>query len=129
MAALFFGVGEFQGWTVGLPSQLPVMVYKSDGTATAKRRLTTAKELPFEMTGEVKNGSVTVRAFHQTAGSYQAGKQAGKERTIFEETFLEGQNINLNEVFKNGNGNYRIDFFFDEATGIFNVKMPKGSEL
>ena len=129
MAALFFGIGETKGWTVGLPSQMPVMVYKSDGSVLAKRRLTTAKELPFEMKGEVKNGRVTVRAFHQKGGSFQSGQQAGTERPIFDETFTQGQTIRLNELFRNGDGNYRIELAFDEATGVFNVTMPKGSEL
>ena len=129
MAGLFFGIGELKGWTLGLPSQMPVMVYKSDGSVLAKRRLTSAKELPFKMTGEVRNGSVTVRAFHGVAGSFQTGQQAGKERAIFEETFSKGQTINLNETFKKGNGNYRIELAFDEATGVFDVTMPKGLEL
>lgn len=129
MAGLFFGVGEFKGWTLGLPSQMPVMVYKSDGNVTAERRLTTATQLPFEMTGQVKRGSVTVQAFHQTAGSYQQQKAAGKEQAVFEQTFTKGETINLKEILANGNGNYRIEFKFNDATGVFNVDLPKGSEL
>jgi hypothetical protein len=129
LAAIFFGIGEWKGWMVGVPGQIPLMVYKSEATASAMRRTVNRQDLPFSIKGTVKSGTVKVEAYYGIPDSFQSGKKGKPEKIIFEEVFSQGQSIDLSETLKNGQGEYRLRIIFDNATGIFNVKLPKGTEL
>ncbi len=50
-------------------------------------------------------------------------------RKVFERTFQQGQRIALNELVDEGRGNYRTELLFENATGVFNLKLPNSSEL
>jgi hypothetical protein len=129
LAAVFFGVGEYKGWMFGVPGQIPMMVYKSEATAGAKRVTVNRADLPFSIKGNVKSGTVKVEGYYGVPDSFQSGKKGKAEKMVFEETFSKGQTIDISETLKNGQGEYRLRIIFDNATGIFNVKLPKGTEL
>ena len=129
VAAIFFGVGEWKGWMVGIPGQMPLMVYKSEATASAMRRTVNRQDLPFSIKGTVKSGTVKVEGYYGVPTSFQAGKKGKPEKMVFEEVFSKGQVIDISETLKNGQGEYRLRIIFDNATGVFSVKLPKGIEL
>ena len=41
----------------------------------------------------------------------------------------QGQMIAINEVFDAGRGVYSVMIHFDDATGLFRIKVPKSSDL
>jgi hypothetical protein len=129
LAAFFFGIGEWKGWMMGILGQVPVMVYKSEASATAVRRTVNRQDMPFSVQGTVKNGTVRVEGYFEVPKSFQSGKAGKPEKLVFEEEFSKGETISLNETLKNGQGEYRIVIKFDNATGIFKVGLPKGIEL
>jgi hypothetical protein len=129
LAAIFFGVGEFKGWTVGIPSQTPLMVYKSDSWLGATRRTVNRQDFPFTVSGKVSAGKVRVEGYYEVPDSFQSGKKGKPEKLVFEEEFSKGQTINISETLKNGQGQYRLKILFEGATGVFGVKVPKGIEL
>ncbi len=129
LAAFFFGIGEYKGWMVGIPGQMPLMVYKSEATATATRRTVNRQDLPFSINGVVKSGTVKVEGYYGVPKSFQSGKAGKAEKMVFEKEFQKGERINLSETLKNGQGEYRIIVKFDNATGVFKVTLPKGIDL
>jgi hypothetical protein len=129
LAAVFFGVGEFKGWTVGIPAQTPLMVYKSESWLGATRRTANRQDFPFTVSGKVSSGKVRVEGYYELPTSFQSGKTGKPEKLVFEEEFSKGQTINISETLKNGQGQYRLKILFQDATGIFKVKVPKGIEL
>jgi hypothetical protein len=129
LAAVFFGVGEFKGWTLGIPSQTPLMVYKSDSWLGAIRRTANRQDFPFTVSGKVNAGKVRIEGYYELPTSFQTGKAGKPEKLVFEEEFSKGQTINISETLKNGQGQYRLKILFENATGVFRVKVPKGIEL
>ena len=129
LAAVFFGVGEWQGWYLGVPTQTPILVYKKDFVAEATRRTRNLDRMPFELRGRVRSGGLTVRVHHQRAASFQAGTAAGRERALFEQSFRAGQIVAIDQVFENGEGIYRVELHFDDASGVFRMEMPDGIDL
>jgi hypothetical protein len=129
LAAVFFGVGEFKGWTVGIPAQTPLMVYKSDSWLGATRRTVNRQDFPFTVSGKVNAGKVRVEGYFEVPTSFQSGKAGKPEKLVFEEEFSKGQTISIIETLKNGQGQYRLKILFQDATGVFRVKVPKGIEL
>jgi hypothetical protein len=129
LAAVFFGVGEFKGWTVGIPSQTPLLIYKSDSWLGATRRTVNRQDFPFTVSGKVSSGTVKVEGYYELPESFQSGKKGKPEKLVFEEEFTKGQSINISETLKNGQGQYRIRVIFQDATGMFRVKVPNGIEL
>ncbi len=129
LAAIFFGVGEFKGWTVGIPSQTPLLIYKSDGWLGATRRTVNRQDFPFSVSGKVNSGKVRVEGYYELPTSFQSGKTGKPEKLVFEEEFTQGQSINISETLKNGQGQYRLKILFENATGMFRVNVPKGIEL
>jgi hypothetical protein len=129
LAAIFFGVGEFKGWTVGIPSQTPLLIYKSDSWLGATRSTTNRQDFPFSVSGKVSSGKVRVEGYYELPTSFQSGKAGKPEKLVFEKEFTQGETINISETLKNGQGKYRIKVLFEKATGIFRVKVPKGIEL
>jgi hypothetical protein len=129
LVAFFFGIGEWKGWMVGIPGQIPVMVYKSEASTSSIRRTVNRQDLPFSVQGTVKNGSVRVEGYFMIPKSFQSGKAGKPEKLVFEKNFNKGERIDLSESLKHGQGEYRIVIKFDNATGMFKVKLPKGIEL
>jgi hypothetical protein len=129
LGAVFFGVGEFKGWTLGIPSQTPIMAYKSEGSVGATRRTVNRQDFPFTVSGKVNAGKVRVEGYFEVPTSFQTGKAGKPEKLVFEEEFSKGQTINVSETLKNGQGQYRLKILFEDATGVFRVKVPKGIEL
>jgi hypothetical protein len=129
LAGFFFGIGEWKGWMVGIPGQLPLMVYKSEATASAVRRTVNRQDMPFSLQGTVKSGTVRVEGYFMVPKSFQAGKSGKAEKMVFEKDFGKGETISLNETLKNGQGEYRIVIKFDNTSGIFKVGLPKGIDL
>lgn len=129
MAAVFFGVGEFKGWTLGIPAQTPLLIYKSDSWLGATRRTVNRQDFPFSISGKVSSGKVKVEGYYELPASFQSGKAGKPEKLVFEKEFTQGQTINISETLKNGGGQYRIKVLFEKATGVFRVNVPKGIEL
>jgi hypothetical protein len=129
LAAVFFGVGEFKGWTLGVPSQTPLLIYKSDSWLGATRRTVNRQDFPFSVSGKVSSGKVRVEGYYELPTSFQSGKAGKPEKLVFEQEFSQGQSINISETLKNGQGQYRLKILFENATGMFRVKVPKGIEL
>ena len=129
LVIIFFVIGEWQGWYLGVAGQVPMLLYKKDTITLATRRTLSTDSLPFTLSGKVRNGTVKIEGYYQQSGSFQTGAKAGNERAIFEAEFSKGQEINLNETLDNGRGNYTIRLIFQNATGVFNLKLPSGSQL
>ena len=129
LAVIFFVVGEWRGWHLGVPAQTPVMVYKSTSTARATRRTINRDQMPVGVSGRVRNGEVTLRVIYRDTGSFQTNTAGREPEEVFEETFRMGQVIGLNEVFDEGRGEYQIVLEFRDATGVFGVDLPTSSEL
>jgi hypothetical protein len=129
LAAIFFGVGQFKGWTVGIPSQTPLLIYKSNSWLGTTRRTVNRQDFPFTVSGKVSEGKVRVEGYYELLESFQTNKGGKPEKLVFEKEFSKGQTINISETLKNGGGQYRLKILFEGATGIFKVKVPKGIEL
>lgn len=129
LAVIFFVVGEWRGWNLGVPAQTPVLTYKTTSVTRATRRTINTDAMPVQIEGRVRNGTVTVRVRYTDTGSFQTNRGAGETEEIFEQTYNTGQAIALNEVFEEGRGEYQVVMEFDNATGIFNVDLPRSSEL
>jgi hypothetical protein len=129
LAAVFFGIGEWQGWQLGAPGQTPVFVYKKDAVTLATRRTINRNDFPYTVSGRVQRGRVTVEGYYQQGASFQTNAPAGPEHLIFRETFTQGQQIALQGAMRQGVGYYRIRLVFEDATGLFRVQVPRGSEL
>lgn len=129
LAVGFFAIGETVGWDVGFPSQTPVFVYKRDGQVEATRRALNTDAMPVRLFGTVRHGSVTVRIDYQKSESFQTGKLAGPKLKIFEQTYRQGERIAIDQAFQSGIGDYSVVLTFDQATGLFRLKMPGQSQL
>ena len=129
LGVVFFGVGEWRGWYLGIASQTPMYVYKKDFTAEATRRTINSDRLPFEVSGSVQQGSVTVAVFYERPFSYQTSAQALPQTKVFEQRFSQGERISLDQVLAEGHGIYSVQLQFEDATGLFRMELPTGAEL
>ena len=129
LAVIFFAVGEWRGWYLGVASQTPMYVYKKDYVAQATRKTINSDDLPFEVSGNVQQGSVTVAVFYERPFSIQTGAPALPERKVFEQTYSRGERIDLERVVSEGRGVYRVQLRFDDATGLFRMSLPTAAEL
>jgi hypothetical protein len=128
-AVIFFGVGEWRGWYLGVPSQTPVFVYKKDHVANASRRTINLDHLPLDVSGKVQQGKVTVSVYFERPFSYQTGQQPQAETKVFEQSFGQGQRVMLRQDIARGEGIYRIELAFEDATGLFKVRLPTTAAL
>lgn len=129
LAVVFFAVGETRGWYVGIPSQTPVFVYKRTAVGQATRRALNVESLPVRLTGRVRHGSLTVKVEYQKPSSFQTGAGAGSRRTIFEQTYQQGDPVAINQAFDAGTGDYTVVLQFKDATGLFRLRLPTSNEL
>lgn len=126
---VFFGIGEWRGWLVGVPGQTPVYVYKMNATSESTRRTINRTDFRVRVSGKVRDGSVTVRVIYQDPGSFETGRGATRPEEVFEETYRSGDTIALERVFEEGRGDYTVRLEFDGATGLFRMPMPTQAEL
>ncbi len=131
LAIVFFAVGEWRGWFLGVPSSTPIFVYKKDFTALTTRRTINQNGMAVRVTGRVQNGSVTIFVVYENRGSFQEGTDGSirEDAIVFEETYRVGQTIAINELFEEGVGFYQIRMVFEDATGLFRVILPQASQL
>ena len=127
---IFFGVGEFLGgWYAGVAPGTPVLVYKKTHTTTLTRRVA-GDTFTFSLDGEVRGGAVTVEGLYERPASYQnPGQAALPPRREFGKRFGPGERVNVKETLKAGAGVYRVRVTFEEATGLFHIRVPAASEL
>ena len=129
LVAVFFGVGEWRGWYVGVPGSTPVFVYQKDHRAVTEVRTVTRSDMPIEVSGRVRRGSVTLQVTYERPTSFQTGGAALPERTVFEQTYRTGQTIAYRETVAEGRGVYRVVMTYDDASGTFRFRFPRASEL
>ena len=131
LVIVFFGVGEFLGgWYLGVAPQTPMFVYKKDRVTTVTRRMLNQREFPFEVSGNVQNGTVTVEVTLEVPASFQNPNAPTRpEHRVFREEFHQGERIDISRVLERGSGFYRVYLIFDNATGLFSVDVPTSSEL
>lgn len=129
VAVVFFAVGETRGWNVGVPAQTPVFVYKRTGEAVASRRTLSLESLPVALHGKVRHGTVKVTIAYQRPSSFQTGAGEGDRRVLFEQSYRSGERIAIDQAFDGGTGDYSIRLGFDDATGMFRLKLPNNSSL
>lgn len=129
LVAVFVGVGEWRGWYVGVPGSTPVFVYKKDHRAVSEVRTVTRSDMPIEVSGRVRRGSVTLQVSYERPASFQTGGGALPERLVFEQTYRTGQTIAFREVLAEGRGVYRVTLTYADASGTFRLRFPRASEL
>ena len=126
---VFFIVGEFQGWYLGFAPNTPMLLYKQDYNTNVVRDVRFGDELPLELSGKVRNGSVRVEAYFEIPSSFQQGTQGTQPRLVFEQDFLAGQQINIKEALDRGRGRYTVRILYRDATGIFELNLPGNNSL
>lgn len=129
LTGIFFAVGEWNGWYLGVPGQTPVLLYKKDHYARTPIRTVARDDMPLAISGQVRAGSVKVQVFYERPASFQTNLQGAPERMIYETTFTRGQRVALDEVFDEGRGIYTIAMTYDGASGTFRFTHPRASEL
>lgn len=129
LAGIFFAVGEWRGWYLGIPNQTPVLVYKNDHYARTPIRTVTRSDMPIEISGQVRHGSVRVQVMFESPASFQTGAAAVPERIVFDQTYARGQRVAVNQVFSEGRGIYTIVMTYDDASGTFRFTYPPASQL
>lgn len=129
LTVIFFLVGEWRGWYLGVPGQTPVFVYKKDQVAQSARRTINTSAYPVDISGRVRNGKVQVEVYYQDVGSFQASAGARRERRIFNQEYAKGQPVVVKRTFEEGKGMYTIRMTFDDATGLFRLDVPTAAEL
>jgi hypothetical protein len=129
LTGIFFAVGEWRGWYIGIPGQTPVVLYKKDHYARTPVRTVARDDMPLGVSGQVRAGSVKVQVFYERPASFQTNAPGAPERLIYESTFARGQRIVLNDVFREGRGIYTIAMTYDNASGTFRFSHPRSSEL
>jgi len=129
LAAIFFIVGEVRGWYLGVPTQTPILLYKKDFTAETSRRTVMRDDMPVSFSGQVRRGSVTVTVSYERPASFQSGQAGRAPVQLFERSYRQGERIALNEVFASGGGIYTVQVRYQDATGLFHLDMPGGTEL
>lgn len=129
LAAIFFVVGELRGWYLGVPTQTPILLYKMDHTAETTRRTVLRDDMPVRFSGQVRRGTVTINVLYERPTSFQTGEQGRAQVSLFERSYRQGETIALDELFESGTGVYTVRVAYQDATGIFRLTLPGGSEL
>ncbi len=129
LTGVFFGIGEWRGWNIGLAGQTPIFVYKKVAQSRVVRRVRVEDSLPFHLNGQIKNGDLTVKGFFKTAANFETSAREGKEKLLFKQNFVKGQKIDLEKVLRAGKGIYIIELDFHETTGLFNLKVKKAAKF
>jgi len=126
---VFFIVGEFQGWYVGVPPTTPMYLYKSDKTVNITRDVRLLDSLDLNLRGKVGDGNVKVEVFFEIPSSFQAGTAGKAAKLVFSEEFFPGQTVNVFDTVKRGKGRYTIRLSYEQMTGQLRLKLPPNSDL
>ena len=129
LTGIFFAVGEWRGWYLGIPNQTPILVYKNDHVARTPIRTVTRDDMPINVSGQVRRGSVRVQVLFESPASIQTSAAAQPQRGIFDQTFTRGQRLALDEVFHEGRGVYTVVMTYADASGTFRINYPVSSQL
>jgi hypothetical protein len=129
LVGIFFAIGEWRGWYLGIPGNTPVVLYKKDHYARTPVRTVARNDMPMRIEGQVRQGSVRVQVFFERPASFQTNEPGQPERLVFEQSFGRGQRIALNEVFSYGRGIYTVAMTYGDASGTFRFTFPRPSEL
>lgn len=125
LIGIFFGIGEWQGWNIGMAGHTPVLVYKKDAQVRVIRRVRVDNELPFSFKGTLNNGDLIIKGFYKTPANFEKNTLEGKDKLIFQEEFHKGDKVNIEHILKSGQGIYVIEMDYKEATGFFNLNVAK----
>ena len=106
-----------------------MLLYKQDHNVNVVRDVRFEDELPLELSGRVRNGTVRVEAYFEVPSSFQQGTSGTQPRLIFEQDYREGQTLNINEVLDRGRGRYTVRILYREATGLFELDVPGDNSL
>ncbi len=128
-AIVFFVVGEWRGWYIGIAGQTPVYVYKKDADTDVTRRTINLDNLPLEITGDLQNGSLRVTVTYERPASFQTGAAGLAPQLVFDRSFNRGQRVAIKELIQEGVGVYTVDLHFQDATGLFRVNVPAAAAL
>lgn len=126
---VFFVVGEFQGWYVGMATQTPMLVYKMDKAVEVTRDVLYEDQFDFDLRGKVNDGTVRVEAFFEIPPSFQAGTAGKAPKKVFDEEFSTGQEIQLDKILKSGKGRYTVRILYEDVTGIFRMNASGQGRL
>lgn len=129
LAVIFFVVGEISGWYLGVASQTPILVYKRDAAVETSRRTMSREDMPVRFSGQVRRGSVTVTVTYERSDSFQTGRQGQARTVLYERAFRVGERIAIDELFTSGQGVYSVGVTYEDATGVFRLTLPGGTEL
>ena len=129
LVVIFFGVGEWRGWYLGSPPQTAMFLYKKDYNHEQEWEVRSIDNFPFEFEGKVGRGSVDVQVFYERRKSLQNTNAAIlPKRQIFQQQYRVGQIIALDEVFRQGIGQYSVVINFSDASGTFNMTVPSSND-
>src|SRR5690606_22491800 len=126
---IFLVIGEISGWYIGVASQTPILVYKKDTYVETSRRTITREDMPVRFTGQVRRGAVTVTVAYERPDSFQTGRQGQARTVLYERAFRVGERIAIDELFTSGPGVYTVGAKYEDATGVFRLTLPGGTEL
>ncbi len=118
---VFFIVGEWQGWYVGVPPSSPMFLYKMDKEVSIRRDVALEEDFSFDLSGRVRDGSIQVEAFFEIPASFQQGTKGKTAKKVFDEVFSTGESIDLGKTLKAGQGRYTIRIIYQDVTGMFRL--------
>jgi len=129
-AIIFFGVGEWRGWNVGVMPQTPLFLYKTDSSRSTVRRITGfAPGLEFNLSGQLSRGSMRMVVTFERPDSVQTARNDSVPlEQVYEIEFFAGQPIVASEFLELGTGFYRFRLFFNDATGRVSLNLPTSYE-
>lgn len=129
-AIIFFGVGEWRGWNVGVMPQTPLFLYKTTSSRSTVRRITGfAPGLEFNLSGQLSRGSMRMVVTFERPDSVQTARDdAVPLEQVYEIEFLANQPIVASEFLELGTGFYRFRLFFNDATGRVSLDLPTSYE-
>ncbi|MGL4608470.1 MAG: hypothetical protein ACRCYY_02125 [Trueperaceae bacterium] len=125
---VFFIVGEFQGWYAGVATRTPMFLYKMTRDVEVTREVS-EDELNLRFSGKVRDGTVGLEVYFEIPPSFQGGTIGKPPKKIFEEAFLTGQTIDLQETLKSGKGRYIVRIIYNQATGTFRLNASGQGQL
>ena len=126
---VFFIVGEFQGWYLGIPPQTPMYLYKMDRTVNITRDTHFEDALDLTMRGRVADGNVKVEVYFEIPPSFQANTAGVAPKLVFSEEFYVGQTVSIFDRIDEGKGRYTIRIHYENVTGSFRLKIPTQNQL
>jgi hypothetical protein len=129
LVVIFFGVGEWRGWYFGNPPQTAMFLYKKDYVHEQEWEIRSIDNLPFEFKGKVGRGTVDVQVYYERRKSLQDNNAPIiPKRQIFQQEYRVGETIALDEVFRQGIGQYSVLITFSDASGTFNMEVPSAND-